>query len=68
MNKGLFASRYLGDTLHKTVLTEYTPLARGNGFPIYSQPKDSLFKMMMHRSDNFLCRANTADGRQRISR
>ena len=53
MNKGLFASRYLGDMLHKTVYTEYSPLSRGNGFAIYSQPKDSLFKMMMHRSDNF---------------
>ena len=53
MDKGLFASRYLADTLHKTVLTEYTSMAPWQGLPIYSQPKDSLFKIMMHRSDNF---------------
>lgn len=53
MNKGLYASRYLGDTLHKTVLTEYNTLPRNETTPIYSQPKDSLFKIMMHRSDNF---------------
>ena len=53
MDKGLFATRYLTDTLHKTVLTEYNAMAPWQGLPIYSQPKDSLFKMMMHRSDNF---------------
>jgi D-alanyl-D-alanine carboxypeptidase/D-alanyl-D-alanine-endopeptidase (penicillin-binding protein 4) len=53
MNTGLFATRYLADTLHKTVLTEYEPIEGGQGTPIYSQPKDSLFKIMMHRSDNF---------------
>jgi D-alanyl-D-alanine carboxypeptidase/D-alanyl-D-alanine-endopeptidase (penicillin-binding protein 4) len=53
MNKGLFATRYLADTLHKVVLTEYDGLEPGEGIPIYSQPRDSLFKMMMHRSDNF---------------
>jgi D-alanyl-D-alanine carboxypeptidase/D-alanyl-D-alanine-endopeptidase (penicillin-binding protein 4) len=53
MNKGLFATRYLADTLHKVVLTEYDRLEPGEGIPIYSQPRDSLFKIMMHRSDNF---------------
>ncbi len=53
MDKGLFATRYLTDTLHKTVLTEYNAMAPWQGLPIYSQPKDSLFRMMMHRSDNF---------------
>ena len=53
MDKGLFASRYLADTLHKTVITEYNAMAPWQGLPIYSQPRDSLFKMMMHRSDNF---------------
>ena len=53
MDKGLFATRYLTDTLHKTVLTEYNAMAPWQGLPIYSQPKDSLFKIMMHRSDNF---------------
>lgn len=53
MERGLFASRYLADTLHKEVATDYSPLNAIYSFPIYSQPKDSVFKMMMHRSDNF---------------
>lgn len=53
MNKGLFASRYLADTLHKTVTREYTHLSKNESIPVYSQPKDSLFKIMVHRSDNF---------------
>lgn len=53
MGKGLFASRYLADTLHKEVATDYAPYDFAESFPIYSQPKDSLFKLMMHRSDNF---------------
>jgi D-alanyl-D-alanine carboxypeptidase/D-alanyl-D-alanine-endopeptidase (penicillin-binding protein 4) len=52
MSKGLFASRYLADTLLKTVLSEYYPLEDGTAIPIYSQPKDSLFKKMMHSSNN----------------
>ncbi|WP_018616169.1 D-alanyl-D-alanine carboxypeptidase/D-alanyl-D-alanine-endopeptidase [Segetibacter koreensis] len=52
MDKGLFASRYLDDTLHKEVIREYNPFAPGEGIPIYSQSKDSLFKIMLHRSDN----------------
>jgi D-alanyl-D-alanine carboxypeptidase/D-alanyl-D-alanine-endopeptidase (penicillin-binding protein 4) len=53
MDRGLFASRYLADTLHKNVSTDYSTPDKANSFPLYSQPKDSLFKMMMHRSDNF---------------
>lgn len=53
MGKGLFASRYLADTLHKEVIREYNTFKNSEGVPIYSQPKDSLFKIMMHRSDNF---------------
>jgi D-alanyl-D-alanine carboxypeptidase/D-alanyl-D-alanine-endopeptidase (penicillin-binding protein 4) len=53
MERGLFASRYLADTLHKEVITDYSPQNSDQSFPIYSQPKDSLFKIMMHRSDNF---------------
>lgn len=53
MGRGLFASRYLADTLHKEVLTDYSSQNPEESFPVYSQPKDSLFKLMMHRSDNF---------------
>ncbi len=53
MNKGLFASRYLADTLRKEVKRIYDALSRSESIPIYSQPKDSLFKIMIHRSDNF---------------
>ena len=53
MGKGLFASRYLSDTLHKEVIRDYNSLSKNEGIPVYSQPKDSLFKIMMHRSDNF---------------
>jgi len=53
MEAGRFATRNLADTLHKPVVSEYTPLDRTASFPVYSQPKDSLFRLMMHRSDNF---------------
>jgi D-alanyl-D-alanine carboxypeptidase/D-alanyl-D-alanine-endopeptidase (penicillin-binding protein 4) len=53
MNKGLFASRYLADTLHKAVTRDYTHLSKSESRAVYSQPKDSLFKIMIHRSDNF---------------
>lgn len=53
MEKGLFASRYLADTLHKEVISDYSVQDVHQSFPVYSQPKDSLFKIMMHRSDNF---------------
>jgi len=53
MGKGIFACRYLSDTLHKEVIRDYNTFSNSEGIPIYSQPKDSLFKIMMHRSDNF---------------
>lgn len=53
MGKGLFASRYLADTLHKAVIRVYDAFSKSESIPIYSQPKDSLFKIMIHRSDNF---------------
>lgn len=53
MEGGRFATRYLADTLHKPVTFEITPLTKDQSFPIYSQARDSLFKIMMHRSDNF---------------
>jgi D-alanyl-D-alanine carboxypeptidase/D-alanyl-D-alanine-endopeptidase (penicillin-binding protein 4) len=54
MRKGLFASRYLADTLKKEVIIDYIPLAKSESLPFYSQASDTLFKMMMHRSDNFI--------------
>ena len=51
--KGIFAARYLADALHKPVEAEYYPFENGPVVPVYSQPKDSLFKIMMHQSDNF---------------
>ncbi len=53
MEKGLFAARYLADTLHKEAETERGKFNVQQSTPVYSQPKDSLFKIMMHRSDNF---------------
>jgi D-alanyl-D-alanine carboxypeptidase/D-alanyl-D-alanine-endopeptidase (penicillin-binding protein 4) len=53
MERGLFASRYLADTLHKPVFRDYSPPDSAETFAIYSHPTDSLFKLMMHRSDNF---------------
>lgn len=53
MNKGIFAARYLADTLHKPVAEEYGAFETNKCFPIYSQPKDSLFKKMMYYSNNF---------------
>ena len=53
MDKGLFASRYLADTLHKPVTRVHDALPKNESTPIYSQPKDSLFKIMIRRSDNF---------------
>jgi D-alanyl-D-alanine carboxypeptidase/D-alanyl-D-alanine-endopeptidase (penicillin-binding protein 4) len=52
MDKGAFATRYLTDTLHKLVTTSYEALPITSQ-KIYSQPVDSLLKIMMHRSDNF---------------
>lgn len=51
------AFQILADTLHKRVdLLGHTPTSKGalqKEFKIHSQPSDSLFKPMMHRSDNF---------------
>ncbi|MBC7937018.1 MAG: D-alanyl-D-alanine carboxypeptidase [Rhizobacter sp.] len=46
----VLVSKLLEDTLKKQIdiSSHYT-----RGTPIYSQPSDSLFKPMMHRSDNF---------------
>ena len=41
----------LADTLHKTVTL--TNEKMGNAYTIYSQPTDSMLKILMHRSDNF---------------
>ncbi len=53
MERGGFATRFLTDTLHKEVTFEEEVLSKEESIPIYSQPKDSLLKIMMHRSDNF---------------
>ncbi len=53
MERGTFAARYLADTLHKEVTSEVTPLSKGESIAIHSQPVDSFYKIMMHRSDNF---------------
>lgn len=53
MERGTFAARYLADTLHKEVTSEVTPLSKSESMAIHSQPVDSFYKMMMHRSDNF---------------
>lgn len=53
MDKGAFAARYLTDTLHKQVSTTYEALSATESKKFYSQPVDSLLRIMMHRSDNF---------------
>lgn len=53
MERGAFAARFLADTLHKTVVSLSDSLPPGLRQVAYSQPTDSLFKLMMHRSDNF---------------
>lgn len=53
MDKGIFATRYLSDTLHKTVSFFTEGLGKSQALNFYSQPVDSLLKIMMHRSDNF---------------
>jgi len=53
MERGGFAARLLADTLHKEVTSEEEPLEKSESIAIYSQPTDSLFTIMMHRSDNF---------------
>ena len=53
MEAGSFAAGWLLDTLHKEVVPENEPLEKGKSKVLYSQPTDSLLKIMMHRSDNF---------------
>lgn len=53
MEKGAFASRLLSDTLHKEVTDADAPIPAGKAMVFHSQPTDSLFTVMMHRSDNF---------------
>ncbi len=48
-----FSAKLLSDTLHKSVSLLPAPISADNGYIIYSQPVDSLFRLMMHRSDNF---------------
>jgi D-alanyl-D-alanine carboxypeptidase/D-alanyl-D-alanine-endopeptidase (penicillin-binding protein 4) len=52
MDKGASVPKILGDTLHKLIDWEDQPLPN-TAKTIYSQPTDSLLKIMMHRSDNF---------------
>lgn len=49
------ALELLKDTLHKTItlLATNHSLSRANSILIHSRPSDSLFRMMMGRSDNF---------------
>ena len=53
MEAGSFAAGWLQDTLHKEVVAENEPVETGKSKVLYSQPTDSLLKIMMHRSDNF---------------
>jgi serine-type D-Ala-D-Ala carboxypeptidase/endopeptidase (penicillin-binding protein 4) len=53
MESGGFAARLLADTLHKEVTAEDDPIEKIESKVIHSQPTDSLFTIMMHRSDNF---------------
>ncbi len=55
--KGETNKKMLGDTLHKVInpQDDFVPVMAGDErvVIIHSQPSDSLFKPMMHRSDNF---------------
>ena len=53
MERGSFAAGWLQDTLHKDVVFESEPGETAKALLLYSQPTDSLLKIMMHRSDNF---------------
>jgi D-alanyl-D-alanine carboxypeptidase/D-alanyl-D-alanine-endopeptidase (penicillin-binding protein 4) len=48
-----FSAKLLSDTLHKSISLLPAPTSTETSFIIYSQPVDSLFRLMMHRSDNF---------------
>ena len=49
---GLVYIEILGDTLKKNIKIDGF-VSNPKWIPIYSQPTDSFFKLMMHRSDNF---------------
>lgn len=55
--KGETNKKILSDTLHQKILPQddFVPVMPGDAkvIVIHSQPSDSLFKPMMHRSDNF---------------
>jgi D-alanyl-D-alanine carboxypeptidase/D-alanyl-D-alanine-endopeptidase (penicillin-binding protein 4) len=55
--KGETNKKMLSDTLHQKILPQddFVPVLPGDPkvITIHSQPSDSLFKPMMHRSDNF---------------
>ena len=53
MERGSFAAGWLQDTLHKEVVFENESIETAKARVLYSQPTDSLLKIMMHRSDNF---------------
>ena len=53
MESGATSAKLLADTLHKEVSLEQNAVNKMRGVPIHSQHVDSLFKIMMHRSDNF---------------
>jgi len=53
MGKGLYASIFLSDTLHKKVSNYPFPLEKGKAINFHSQPTDTFLKITMHRSDNF---------------
>ncbi|MEO6404253.1 MAG: D-alanyl-D-alanine carboxypeptidase [Ferruginibacter sp.] len=48
-----FSAKLLSDTLHQNISIVNTAIPAQNSFIFYSQPVDSLFTLMMHRSDNF---------------
>lgn len=47
------AAVVIGDTLKTTVVPIHDRMIRAGAMKVYSQPTDSLLKIMMHRSDNF---------------
>lgn len=53
ISSATFSAKLLSDTLHKSISLKPAPIPTEQGFVIYSQPVDSLFRLMVHRSDNF---------------
>lgn len=53
----------LEDTLNRVLnYANSVAIDQPNWKKFYSQPTDSLLKIMMHRSDNFFCRTSIIDG------